>query len=92
MLKVGEQVSVRAISKKGRERVRSYGPDGWTIRKIEDFIDAIPGQEGPWLLLEPKFGATGSRWVHSTMDKHLVVYPHPAGGLAASMLSIQRGA
>ena len=74
---VGDVLALKGITKKGKDRIRSFGPDGWTIKKIEEFIDAFPGQKGPWLLIVPKFGESAQRWVHAEADRHFIFCDDP---------------
>jgi hypothetical protein len=55
-------------TKRGRERVKRDGADGWTIQRTEDRV-AFSSDRGPWLLVIPAcLTESKSRWIHETHD------------------------
>ncbi len=55
-------------TKKGRERVKRDGADGWTIQRTEERV-AFSSDRGPWLLVIPAcLTESKSRWIHETRD------------------------
>ena len=55
-------------TKRGRERVKRDGADGWTIQRTEDRV-AFSSDRGPWLLVIPAcLTESKSRWIHETND------------------------
>ena len=61
-------MKLKGITKKGRERIRRDGADGWEIIRTADHVQ-FSTERGPWLLV----GVNGendnrSRWIHETRD------------------------
>ena len=60
-------------TKKGRERVKRDGADGWTIQRTEDTI-GFSTDSGPWLLVIPAcLTESKSRWIHESRDPNFEI-------------------
>lgn len=65
-IKIGEKVSLEGISKKGKERVKQWGENGWVVTKISDYVIFSP-ETGPWLFVD-NGNDRASRWIHEKRD------------------------
>lgn len=66
-------MKLEGISKKGRERIKRDGADGWTIQRTEDRI-AFSTDRGPWLLVIPAcLTESKSRWIHESRDPNFKI-------------------
>jgi hypothetical protein len=61
-------MKLRGKTKKGRERIRRDGEDGWTVIRTIDCV-AWSSDTGPWILVLPADGNhSRSRWIHEKRD------------------------
>jgi hypothetical protein len=66
-------MKLEGISKKGRERIKRDGADGWTIQRTEERV-AFSSDRGPWLLVIPAcLSEPKSRWIHKFHDKNFKI-------------------
>jgi len=79
-IKIGDKVSLEGISKKGKERIKQWGGDGWIVTKIADNV-IFSSEPGPWLFVE-NGNDRASRWIHEKRDsdfKLIVSCPSDGG-------------
>jgi len=61
-------MTLTGITKKGRERVKRDGSEGWTVLRTTDWV-AWSSDTGPWILVLPASGNhSRSRWIHGKRD------------------------
>jgi len=61
-------MKLKGKTKKGRERIKRDGADGWSIIRTTDWV-AWSSDTGPWSLVLPASGNhSRSRWIHETRD------------------------
>ena len=64
---IGETLSLQGISAKGKQRVKSFGNNGWEILNRIDRVQ-FSSENGPWLLIDNGV-EDARRWIHETQDK-----------------------
>jgi hypothetical protein len=66
-------MKLAGITKRGRERIKRDGADGWTIQRTEDRV-AFSSDRGPWLLVIPAcLNEARSRWIHESRDPNFEI-------------------
>lgn len=65
-------MKLRGKTKKGRERIKRDGADGWFLIRTVDHV-LFTTEKGPWLFISkgcPRCAGTDntSRWIHETRD------------------------
>ncbi len=62
-------MELKGKTKKGRERLKRDGTDGWKIMETADTV-LFSTERGPWLLISKREDSMGpeSRWIHETRD------------------------
>ena len=55
-------------TKKGRERIKRDGANGWRVKRIVDKVQ-FSDRSGPWLWVEND-SPNSLRWIHATHDEH----------------------
>lgn len=74
---IGIVVTLTGITKKGKQRVRDFGPC-WRVLRHEDRVLFNP-EIGPWLLITPLGRVAednAARWVRANCDADFVVLPN----------------
>lgn len=63
-----------AKSKKGRERLKRDGADGWQVIRTRDTVQ-FSSERGPWLFVAKTPDGRGpeSRWIHATRDTDFAI-------------------
>jgi hypothetical protein len=69
---LGKGITLEGKTKKGRERVKRFGSEGWTVVQVEDKVQ-FDKNRGPWLRIE-NGDPVAMRWVHATNDFDFIVH------------------
>jgi len=59
-------------TKKGKERVKRDGSEGWIVVRTADKI-ACSNKSGPWFLMQNGDNEKSMRWVNMRDDEHFIV-------------------
>ena len=63
----GDKVSLEGITKKGKERIKQWGANGWVVTKVTDKV-IFSSEHGPWLFVD-NGNDRASRWIHGKRDR-----------------------
>ena len=66
-IEIGDKVVLEGISKKGKERIKQWGGNGWIVTKIADNV-IFSSEPGPWLFVDNS-NDRASRWIHEKRDR-----------------------
>jgi len=66
-------IKLKGKTKKGKERVKRDGSDGWQVTRIAEVV-AFDNRLGPWWHIKNESGNDfAERWIHSIDDKDFEV-------------------
>ena len=76
-IQIGDSVVLEGITKKGKERIKQWGGNGWVVTKISDKVH-FASEAGPWLFVDNS-NDRASRWIHAIRDSDFKIARRSSG-------------
>ena len=70
-MKIGDQITLKGISKHGKDRIHQFGIS-WIVKCFSDKV-GFDNKKGNWIGLTDANGKNDFRWIHETNDKNFVI-------------------